>query len=70
MPRRARLLHVVVQPHIVIDDGESLEPRIGDAITVPATDWPTFATEQWPALLASLQEQLDAEDAPPAQASA
>jgi hypothetical protein len=40
--KRLRLVKVVVQPHFVIDDGEELEERVGEAVQVPAADWPDY----------------------------
>jgi hypothetical protein len=63
VPKKLRLLHVVVQPYFVIDDGENLEPHICEPVTVTASDWPTFPTTGFAAALDQLQTQINAADA-------
>jgi hypothetical protein len=41
--RRLRLLEVVVQPTLVVDDGESLRKMVADPVVIQATDWETWA---------------------------
>jgi hypothetical protein len=42
---KARLLKVIVQPIIVMDDGETLTEQVCQALTVPAKDWPDFSSK-------------------------
>lgn len=42
------MLHVAVQPHFVIDDGENLEPIQHPPILVPANEWPSYSGERFP----------------------
>lgn len=56
---RVRVLRFIVQPVLVIDDGEDLDPIDVQPIEVAARDWPTFAAEQWPAMLQQVQSQID-----------
>jgi hypothetical protein len=44
MPR-LRLLKVVVQPVLVLDDGETLTEQVAEPIEVSVNDWPTFAAK-------------------------
>ncbi len=53
-----RLLKVVVQPVVVVDDGTNLQEVAVDPITVPATEWPTYATNRFKKQLKELQDQL------------
>jgi hypothetical protein len=46
---RLRLVKVVVQAHFVLDDGEFLTEQVANPVEVPAAQWPTYATEQFPA---------------------
>lgn len=63
MPK-VRLLHVIVQPVFVLDDGENLSPVEQAPITVPAAEWPAYSGERFPAEVADWQGRLDAEGAP------
>lgn len=56
---RVRPVHFIVTPVLVADDGEHLAPIEVQPVTVSAADWPTFAAEQWPALLEQVQAQVD-----------
>lgn len=59
--KKVRAVQFLVTPVLVTDDGEKLEPIHVQPITVPAADWPTFATEIWPRVLADAEAQLNAE---------
>ncbi len=56
---KLRLLKVVVQPVMVVDDGESLQEVAVDPITVTPTEWPTYAEGRFQEQVKALQEQLD-----------
>ena len=56
---RLRLLKAVVQLVFVEDDGHTLTERVTDPVVVPAHLWPTWAAEEYPALLEQLQDDLD-----------
>lgn len=62
---RLRLLKVIVQPVFVVDDGESLNERPAQAITVSPEDWPTYATTAFVEAVEALQAELDELDASP-----
>ncbi len=62
-PRRLRLLKAVVQFVFVVDDGVTLTERIAEPVVIPASGWPSWATEEYPVLLAQLEGQLQDEDA-------
>jgi len=64
--RKLRLLKVIVQPVFVVDDGEQLVEQTAEPVVVLPADWPTFATTAFLDGVQQLQEQLDAEDDPPA----
>jgi hypothetical protein len=53
-----RLLKVVVQPVMVVDDGTTLQEVPVDPIVVPANEWPTYPTNRFQEQLKALQQQL------------
>lgn len=57
--KRIRLLKAVVQLVFVVDDDDNLIERVAEPVVVPAGQWPSWATDQYPALLAQLQQELD-----------
>lgn len=59
--KRLRLVKVLVQPVIVVDDGETLTEQPVQPIAVEAADWPTFPTRGLPAAIADLEAKLNAE---------
>lgn len=67
--RRLRVLHVIVQPVLVWDDGETLTPGPqASPVQLPVAEVATLA-ERLPAEIANLQAQADAAKAaaePPA----
>lgn len=59
--KRARLLGLLVTPHLVIDDGENLTPIQASPLTVPAArldDLPKLIRDA----LIDIQEQLNKEE--------
>lgn len=58
---KLRAVQFIVTPVLVADDGETLTPVPAEPITVPASAWPTFATDQWPKALAEAEAQLNAD---------
>jgi hypothetical protein len=56
---KARIINVLVQPQIVIDDGENLTPQEVKTIAVAWRDWPTFAANGLQDALAKMQAELD-----------
>jgi hypothetical protein len=59
--QRLRLLKAVVQLVFVIDDGETLSERVAEPVVVPASVWPTWASDGYPQLLLQLQAEIDRE---------
>lgn len=55
---RLRLVKVVVQATLVLDDGESLTEHVTSPVTLSASEWPTYATETFPEQLTLLEQQL------------
>lgn len=53
------LVKVVVQPFFVIIDGDEVSEQVAEPVTVPAADWPTFATTEFVRATNELQAQLD-----------
>jgi hypothetical protein len=48
-----------VQPNVVADDGTDLAPVSFPVQVVVAADWPAWAAEVWPTVLAEAQRGLD-----------
>lgn len=57
--RKLRLVKVFVQPVFVLDDGETITEIEHPPVAIPATDWPTYSGERFPAEVAAWQAQLD-----------
>ena len=57
---KLRLLKVVVQPVMVVDDGESLREVSVEAIVVQPNEWPNYPTGRFTEQIKELQAQLDA----------
>lgn len=60
---KARIISIVIQPQIVIDDGDNLTPQQVQPMTVLWRDWPQFAAHGLQDALAQLQAQLDTQAA-------
>lgn len=70
-PKRLRLLHMIVQPVFVVDDGDLLpienvlppqpdgSPSVVQPVFVAAADWPTYATAGYVKAFDNLQEQIN-----------
>jgi hypothetical protein len=64
MTRRLRLLKVIVQPVVVIDDGDSLLEQVADPVVVSAADWPTYATEGFARSFEALRREVEGDVEP------
>jgi hypothetical protein len=62
--KRIRLVKVAVQPHFVIDDGETITEIEHPVTMIPAAEWPTYSSERFAREVEEWQERLDLEDAP------
>jgi hypothetical protein len=58
---KIRLVKVLVQPVFLIDHGDSIEEVEHPAVAIPASEWPTYSSERFPAEVEAWQAQLDAE---------
>lgn len=58
MSKTLRLVKVVVQPHFVIDDGDSLTEVVAEPLTVNASEWSKFGDETFPQAMSALERQL------------
>lgn len=56
--KRVRLVKVIVQPVVVVDDGETLTEHVADPLVVPAKEWGAFDSEGFQRAMAGLSEQL------------
>lgn len=61
MSKRLRLLKVVCQAVFVVDDGESLSEITAQPVTVPAADWPTYATGDFAVNVEKLRQQVESD---------
>lgn len=57
---KLRLLKVIVQPVFVVDDGAELTEHAVGPVTVPAADWPTYATGPFLDAFDELREKIEA----------
>lgn len=53
MTARLRVVGYIVQPQVMVDDGETLVPLPVQPLTIPAADWPNVV-----GLMAGAVEQL------------
>ncbi len=58
---KLRLIKVLVQPVFVLVDDEIVTEVDHAPIAVPASEWPTYSSERFPAEVRAWQAQLDAE---------
>jgi hypothetical protein len=62
-PRRntpkLRLVKVLVQPVLVLDDGQTIEEVDHPAVVIPADEWPTYSSERFPREIEEWQARLD-----------
>ena len=56
---KLRLVKVLVQPVLVLDDGETIEEVDHPAIVIPADEWPTYSSERFPREIEEWQARLD-----------
>lgn len=59
---KLRLVKVVVQPFFVLDDGENIVELDHTPTVIPASEWPTYSSERFPAEVAAWQAKLDGEE--------
>lgn len=60
-PPTLRLVEVAVQPVFMLDDGTTLTKIEHNATVIPATEWPTYSGQRFPAEVAAWQANIDAE---------
>lgn len=61
MSVKVRVIGVVVQPVLVVDDGVDLTPIPVDSKQISAKEWPTYAASGFKADIAALQARLNEE---------
>lgn len=59
MSKRIRVVQYVVQPVVVVDDGENLTPLEVQPIPVPAARWAEFVQGGLDQALTALQAQIE-----------
>jgi hypothetical protein len=57
--KRLRLLKVIVQAVLVVDDGETLTEQNTQPMTISAADWPEFAASGFAAAMEQLRQQVE-----------
>jgi hypothetical protein len=62
--KKVRLVKVLVQPVVMIDDGETLTEFPHPALEIPASEWPTYSSERFPREIAAWQDSLNAPPEP------
>jgi hypothetical protein len=61
MTAKLRLVKVVVQPIVLLDDGENMVEVEHPPTVIPAGEWPTYSSERFPREFAEWQAKLDAQ---------
>jgi hypothetical protein len=59
MPR-IRLVKVVIQPVVMLEEDGELVEVDHPPVVVPAAEWPTYSSERFPREIQEWQERLDA----------
>lgn len=62
--RRMRLVGWAVQPVVMADDGENLEPVPVQPLTIPAAQWDEFKNGGDESALDTLRQQVEGSPAP------
>ncbi len=57
--KKIRLIKVLVQPVVVIDDGTNLEEVEHPAIAIPAEEWPTYSSERFPREMVEWEKDIN-----------
>jgi hypothetical protein len=65
MTPKLALRRVIVQPEFVLIDGDSVTDVEHPPVAIPASEWPTYSSERFPAEVAAWQAELDAAAAAP-----
>lgn len=60
--KKVRLVKVLVQPVVMIDDGETLTEVPHPTLEIPASEWATYSSERFPRELAAWEDNLNTED--------
>jgi hypothetical protein len=61
MSKRLRLVKILVQAVVMIDDGDELAEAQTPPFTVSPSAWPTFATTEFAAAFAEWQKEVESE---------
>lgn len=64
MSIRVRVIKVLVQPVLVLDDGDTVTEVDHPIVAVPANEWPAYSGERFPRELAEWEHQLNQEQTP------
>jgi hypothetical protein len=61
--KKVRIVKVLVQPVVVIDDGETIEEFDHPVMAIPAAEWPTYSSERFPREVTEWEQRLNQEKA-------
>jgi hypothetical protein len=61
MPK-IRLVKVVVQPVLMLDEDGELTEIEHPPVVIPAAEWPTYSSDRFPREIMEWQARLDADD--------
>jgi hypothetical protein len=65
--KRLRLVKVDLQATFVVDDGDTLEERTANPVTLTAAEWPVYAKTGFAKAIKQAEEELNASDEEPAK---
>lgn len=64
--KKLRLVKVLVQPVVMLDDGSTLTEVEHPAVAIPADEWATYSGERFPAEMMAWEKALNEPPAPKA----
>lgn len=62
MGKRLRIVGWQVQPQLMVDDGENLQPLNTQPITIPHSEWDEFVDGGWEEAIGRVREQVEADE--------
>lgn len=57
--KKLRLVKVLVQPVVMLDDGTTLTEVEHPAVAIPAEEWATYSSDRFPAEMAAWEKALN-----------
>ena len=62
--KRARIVKWMVQPVVMVDDGDNLHELNVEAVAIPAAEWETFCATGWREAVEHIRAQVETPDDP------